>query len=156
MRRLKSLVCDEDAAEIVEFALAAMIVFILIFGIIQFSLVMYTSSFVATAAQQGTRYAMVHGSLWSSPCPSASSYSCRASATDVQNYILGLTHPGINLTASNITVTWLTTTATGSTCAQYSQGCQVKVDVSYTYPLNIPFFSAFVPLSSTSIETIQD
>jgi Flp pilus assembly protein TadG len=156
MRRLKSLVCDEDAAEIVEFALAAAIVFALIYGIIQFSLVMYTGNFVATAAQQGTRYAAVRGSDWTSPCASASSYGCKATADDVQNYVLSLTHPGINLTASNVTVTWLTTTAAGGTCAQYSQGCQVEVKVSYTYPLNIPFFSATIPLSSTSIETIQD
>jgi len=156
MRRLQSLVCDEDAAELVEFALAATIVFMLILGIIQFSLVMYTGNFVATAAQQGTRYAAVRGSDWTSPCASANSYSCAATAADVQNYVLGLTHPGINLTASNVTVTWLTTTATGSTCTQYSQGCQVEVKVSYTYPLNIPFFSASIPLSSTSIETIKD
>src|ERR1035438_1567832 len=155
MRRVKSLVCDEDAAEIVEFALAATVFFMLIFGIIELCLGIYAGNFVAMAAQQGTRYAMVRGS-GNPSCPSVSSFGCSATATDVQNYVLGLTHPGINLTASNITVTWLTTTATGSTCTPNSQGCQVEVTVNYPFPLNIPFFSTSIPLSSTSIETIQD
>jgi Flp pilus assembly protein TadG len=156
MRRVKSLVCDEDGAELVEFALAATIFFTLIFGIIEFCLVIYAGNCVAIAAQQGTRYAMVRGSDWTSSCASVSSYGCKATKLDVQNYELGLAHPGLNLTASNITVTWLTTTAAGSTCTQYSQGCQVEVKVSYPFQLNIPFFSTSITLSSTSIETIQD
>jgi len=145
MRRVKSLVCDEDGAELVEFALSATIFFTLIFGIMEFCLVIYADNFVAIAAQQGTRYAMVRGSDWTSSC-----------AADVQNYELSLAHPGLNLEASNITVTWLTTTAAGSACTKYSQGCQVEVTVSYPFQLNIPFFSTSIPLSSTSIATIQD
>lgn len=156
MRRVKSLVCDEDGAEIVEFAFAATIFFAFMFGIIEFSLVIYAGNFIAVAAQQGTRYAMVRGSDWTSNCASVSSYGCKASQSDVQNYILAQAHPGINLTTSNIVVTWPTTTAGGSACTQYSQGCQVQVKVSYSFPLNIPFFSTHIPLSSTSIETIQD
>jgi Flp pilus assembly protein TadG len=156
MRRVKSLVCDEDGAELVEFALSATIFFTLIFGIMEFCLVIYADNFVAIAAQQGTRYAMVRGSDWTSPCASVSSYGCKATTADVQNYELSLAHPGLNLVASNITVTWLTTTATGSACTKYSQGCQVEVTVSYPFQLNIPFFSTSLPLSSTSIATIQN
>jgi Flp pilus assembly pilin Flp len=77
MRSVKSLVCDEDGAEVVEFALAAMIFFTLIFGIIEFCLVIYAGNSVAIAAQQGTRYAMVRGSDWTSSCASVSSYDDR-------------------------------------------------------------------------------
>ena len=157
MRRVKSLVCDEDGAELVEFALSATIFFTLIFGIMEFCLVIYADNFVAIAAQQGTRYAMVRGSDWTSSCATTTSYGCKVtSPTDVQNYVLSLPHPGVNLVASNITVTWLTTTAAGSACTKYSQGCQVEVTVSYPFQLNIPFFSTSIPLSSTSIATIQD
>jgi Flp pilus assembly protein TadG len=157
MRRLKSLVRDEDASGIVEFSLAATMFLTLIFAIVEFSMVMYTSSFVAYAAQEGTRYAMVRGKDWNSSCASATSYSCKASAADVQNYILNtLPHPGINLVAADITPTWLTTTATGAACVAYSQGCQVRVQVSYTFNMNLPFYSPSFPFSTTSIETIQD
>ena len=52
MRRLKSLVRDEDASELVEFAIASSILFVMIFGIIEFCMVMYAGNFVAYAAQQ--------------------------------------------------------------------------------------------------------
>lgn len=156
MRRLKSLVGGEYGAEIVEFALAGTIFFTLLFGIIQFCMVLYADGFVAFAAQQGTRYWMVRGSDWTSACASTTSYSCKASTTDVQNYVLSLPHPGLSLVASDITPTALTTTATGGSCVQYSQGCQVEVQVTYTFQLNIPFYSPNIPVTSTSIETIQD
>jgi hypothetical protein len=121
---------------------------------------MYAGNFAAFAAEQGTRYAMVRGSDWTSGCASTSSYACKATQGNVQNYVLSLPHPGISLTASNVNVTWPGTTAAGvspaCTADAYAQGCEVKVIVSYTFKLNIPYFSASIPLSSTSMETIQD
>jgi len=122
-------------------------------------MVMYAGSFVAYAAQQGSRYWMVRGSDWSTACTSASQYGCNVTTTNktmLQNYVLSLPHPGLNLTTSNITPTPLSTTATGATCTQYTQGCQVKVTVSYTFQMSLPFYSPSIPLSSTSIETIQN
>lgn len=156
MQRLKSLICDEDGAEILEFAAASTIFFALVCGILEFALVIYTGNMVAVAAQQGSRYAMVRGSDWTSACATASSYGCKATSDNVKNYVVSQLHPGINLQTSNVTVTWLTTSAAGTACSQYSQGCQVEVTVSYTFPLKVPIFSANIPLSSTSIETIQD
>jgi Flp pilus assembly protein TadG len=156
MRRLWDLVGAEDAAELPEFALATTMFFTLIFGIVEFCMAMYADGFVAFAAQQGTRYAMVRGSDWTSACASASSYGCKATASNVQNYVLSLPHPGLSLTAANITPTWLQTNAAGNACVQYSQGCQVEVQVSYTFQMSLPFYSPSISLSSTSIETIQD
>jgi Flp pilus assembly protein TadG len=164
MRRLKSLVCDEDGQDLVEFALAAAILFTLIFGIIEFCLVIYTGSFAAYASQQGTRYAMVRGSDWKTACATTNStisYGCVTSQADVQTYILSLPHPGINLAPANIHVTPLQTTAAGpsSTCTlhPYAQNCQLQVTINYSFSLNIPFIpAAAIPLSGTSVETIQD
>lgn len=160
MERMKRLVWEEKAAELVEFALAAGIFFTLMFGIIEFCLVVYVGSFVAFAAQQGSRYAMVRGSDWTGSCQATGSFGCQASAVNVQNYVLSLPHPAINLLASNVSVTWPGTTAAGASagCSSnpYSQGCQVKVKVSYTFNLAIPVFPASIPLSSTAIETIQN
>ena len=99
---------------------------------------------------------MVRGSDWKSPCASASSNGCQATVANVQSYVLSLPHPGINITASNITPTPLSTTAAGGACIAYSQGCQVKVKVSYTFQLNLLFYSTSIPFSSTSEETIQN
>jgi Flp pilus assembly protein TadG len=159
MRRLKRLVRDEDAAELVEFALSASILFMLIFGIIEFCMLIYSGSFVAFAAQQGARYAMVRGSDWASPCSTTLTAGCQAAQGDVQSYVLSLSHPGINLTTSNIKAVPLYTTAAGLSCAAkpYAQGCEIQVTVTYSFGLNIPFIpAATIPLSSSSIETIQD
>jgi Flp pilus assembly protein TadG len=161
MRGLKRLVCDEDAAELVEFAMASTILFMLIFGIIQFCLLIYTGNFVAYAAQQGARYWMVRGSDWSTACSTTLTYGCKATPDNVKNYVLSLPHPGITLTAANITPTTLNTTAAGasSTCTAdpYARSCQVQVTVTYSFGLKIPFFpAASIPLTSTSIETIQN
>jgi Flp pilus assembly protein TadG len=160
MRSLKSIVCDEGGEALIEFAIAAGIFFTLIFGIIGFCLVVYTGSFVAYAAQHGSRYAMVRGSDWTNACASASSRGCQASAGNVQDYVLSLPHPGINLKSSDISVSWPGTSAAGAGCTaahRYAQGCQVNVTVSYTFSLRIPGVpAASIPLSSTSIETIQN
>jgi Flp pilus assembly protein TadG len=160
MRRCKCLIRDEEGYELVEFAVVACIFFTLFFGIIEFCLALYAGNFAAFAAQQGTRYAMVRGSDWTASCASTNSYGCQATASNVQNYILSLKHPGLNLTASNIAVTWPGTTAAGANpgCASnpYGQGCQVKVSVSYTFKLGLVKFSTSIPFSSTSIATIQD
>ena len=159
MGRVQSLVCKEDGSEVVEFALTSTVFFALLLGIIEFGVCIYANNFVATAAQQGTRYAMVRGSDWTSACASTSSYGCAATTTNVQNYILSQPHGGINLVAADITVTQMTTNADGATCVANSKGCQVKVKISYPFQLNIPLLPASystVTLTSTSIETIQD
>jgi Flp pilus assembly protein TadG len=160
MQGYRRLIRDEEGYELVEFALTACVFVTLFFGLIEFCLAMYAGAFVAFAAQEGTRYAMVRGSDWTSSCTSVSSYGCEATATNVQNYVLSLKHPSLNLTTSNITVTWPGTTAAGANagCASspYSQGCQVKVTVSYTYNLHLVLFNTSIPFSSTSIETIQN
>lgn len=157
MRRVKKIVCDEDGAELVEFAAAATAFFMLIFLIIEFSLGLYSDNFVAMAAQEGTRYAMVRGADWTTSCASATSFDCQASSDNVKSYILAQPHGGVTLTTSDITVNWLTTTADGGTCvAQYTQGCRVQVTINYPFQLNIPFFSPTIQLSSTSIATIQN
>jgi len=155
MRSVKSLVGDEDGTELAEFALTAGVFFLVFFGIIEFCMVIFTGGFVAYAAQQGTRYAMVRGSDWTNSCASTSSLACYATPGNVQNYILGLPHPGINLQASNITVTPINKTVSGGQCTANGKGCQIKVQVSYAFGMNIPFFPNSIPLSSTSIETIQ-
>ena len=159
MRRLKRLAGDEEAAELVEFAISAWILFMLLFGIIEFCLLIYSESVVAYAAQQGARYWMVRGADWAKPCSTTLTAGCQAASTDVQTYVLSLPHPGLNLATSNITATPVNATAAGVSClaSPYAQGCEVKVTVSYTFGLNIPYVpAASIPLSSTSTETIQD
>lgn len=159
IEKLLRLAREESGAELVEFAMTALILMGLMVGAFGFMLAMYTYHFVSSAAQQGMRFAIVRGQTWSkdetvncstsAPPSFTMAYNCTASATDIQNYVQSLATGGI--TASNVTIdttsadVWPGKTPAGSStgCSTTnSQGCMVKVKVSYTfkyfnvYPLN--------------------
>lgn len=138
MRRLGR----EDGSTLFEFALSATILFMVLFGIFAFCSALYSYEFVADAAHEATRYAMVRGSSCSGLT------NCPATSAEIQTYVRGLGYPGIvpgNLTAST---SWSGSNAPGNT---------VSVKVTYTYPLNIPFWpqsGTVLHLSDTSKMTI--
>lgn len=153
IRRLRRLAREEHGAELVEFAMTVLILMSLLVGAIGFTLAMYTYHFVSSAAQQGMRFAVVRGYTWSknvtANCSTSSTnfamvYDCTASATDIQNYVQSLATAGIN--PANVAINtdgsyvWPGNTPAGGTCSPAnSQGCLVKVTVSYTFT----FFNLF-------------
>jgi len=164
MQKLLRLACDESGAELVEFAMTALILMGLMVGMIGFMLAMYAYHYVSSAAQQGMRFAIVRGYTWSkdetvncstsAPPNFTMAYNCTATATDIQNYVKSLATGGIN--SSNVTIDttssdlWPGTTpdctSSCSGCSPTnSQGCLVKVKVSYTFD----FFKLF-PLQKLS------
>ena len=145
--KLHQLYCDEGSS-IVETALSAMILFSLVFGIMEISMALYAYHFTAEAAREGTRYAIVRGSSCS-----GSSSGCPAKASDVQSYVGGLAFPGINPAAITVMTTWPTM---GPSCTPSSNPCNnpgniVMVTVDYQFPLSIPFVpSSTLNMTSTS------
>lgn len=55
----RSFVHDEDGAALLEFALIALVLLMLVFGIIDFGRVLYTANNMQTAAREGARWAAV-------------------------------------------------------------------------------------------------
>jgi Flp pilus assembly protein TadG len=157
MQKLFRLARKENGAALVEFALTAWVLIIVLFGVFQWMLAMYAYHFTTYAAQQASRFAMVRGHTWSkntatncstsAPPNFTMPYNCTASSTDIQNYVRSLAIAGIN--ASNVSINttssyvWPGTTPdnTTTTCATYanSQGCLVKVTVSYSLNNFMPF-----------------
>ncbi|MGH9415581.1 MAG: TadE/TadG family type IV pilus assembly protein [Terriglobales bacterium] len=112
----------------VEFALVAPLVMALMFGMVEMGLALYTYHFVASAARQGARYAIVRGAKcdsWASACP--------ASASDVQTYVRSLDPGAIDASSLNVTTSW---------SPDNSPGNRVTVTVQYAFGLNVPFISA--------------
>jgi Flp pilus assembly protein TadG len=133
----------------------------LVFGVIDCSRALYTYHFVSFAAQQGARYAIVRGGDWPLACATATSYSCQSSAANIRTYVQSLATPG--MTAANIVVTptWpqltVNGTATGcnSSTIQASEGCLVKVQVTYTYHFFLPYLpTGGIPMTATSEQAI--
>ncbi len=150
----------EDGATIVEMALASSILFASVFGIIMISFALYTYNYIAEAARDGARYAMVRGA----DCTGFS--DCGIGPTGISTYVKNNVFPGVD--PANITVysKWYTITQTSGSATTIAvcgtdgtnpSGCNinpvnsVEVKVDYAFPLNIPFWrNTTLNMSSTS------
>ncbi len=171
MRKRLRLLREERGTALVEFAMTAWLLILLLFGVFQWMFAMYAYHFTTYAAQQGTRFAMVRGNTWSknisTNCSTSAPpnftmvYDCTASITDIQNYVQSLATTGIN--ASNVTINTTSSyvwpgktpdnTTTGCSTAN-SQGCLVKVTVSYTFNFLPSMPMTAVNMSATSEKVI--
>lgn len=146
---------DDTGSEIVEFALSICIWLGAAFLIMYGSFALYVAHFVANAAEEGGRYAMVRGSSWNgSPC-SSSSLDCTATSTDISNFVIASLPPGLSSSNISVSTSWPGTTSTGGTCdsedGANGPNCVVKVTVTYNFKFPVPFFTQnTLPFSSTS------
>ncbi len=159
LRGLAVAVCDERGSTLVEFAASAVLLFTLVFGIMDCSRALYVDHFVANAARDGTRYAMVRGSSWTSSCTTAIAYGCAASSSNIASFVQSLATAGINSADITTTATWPGTDATGASCTSSGPanglGCVVAVKVAYSFSFIVPFLpKKALVMSSTSKVTI--
>jgi Flp pilus assembly protein TadG len=147
--RIGRAVRVETGANMVEFAMASIILFTLVFGVIAICLALYSYNVTAEAAREATRYAIVRGSK----CSPSTFSDCNVTSAQLQTYVRGLGFPGINPSSLNVTAAWPTI---GPTCFPSITPCnnpgnQVQVTVQYTFPLVIPFVpSRTLTMSNTS------
>jgi len=114
-----------------EFALIAIGLLTLIFGVMQGAYTIAAYNFVTYSARDAARYAMVRGAT--SPQP--------ATTTDVKNFVLGEAQ-GVNSQGVVVTTSWV---------PNNNPGNAVKVTVSYTFaPLARIASSLTLTFSSTS------
>ena len=157
------LIRGEKGSALVETALSATVLLALLIGMMQAFLAFYGYHYVAYAAREGSRWAMVRGSdchLDSMTMP-----DCGVTQSELQTYIRGLNFPGINSNNVTVTASWDQPSAptdaapsiTWSTCSTGTPGtCNVPghmvvVNVTYAYPLNIPFMrTTSLNMTSTS------
>lgn len=129
----------------VEFAISALLMLMLLFGIMECSLLLYSYHTVSNAARQASRWAVVRGS----DCLAA---SCPATADTVKAYVLTQV-PLLDATQVAVTTTW----SSSSNCTAPSAsgpagpGCIVAVHVTYPFQLHLPLIPiSTLTLSSTS------
>jgi Flp pilus assembly protein TadG len=154
-------VLREDGASVIEMAFASVVLLSMLFGIFAISFALYTYHYISDAAREGSRYAIVRGSA---SCANSSNLltNCGATSTQIQTYVQDLGYPGID--AANkmtVTSTWYTASSSGtpptttwslcSTGTCNAPGNIVKVQVTYAFPLGIPFYgSRALSMTSTS------
>jgi len=116
---------------IVEFALVATVFFILLFGIIEFSRLMFMYHHVGNAAREGSRYASVHGS----------DSLANATPAAIENYIKSRSP----IDPNNLTV------ETYWENPNHEPKSWVRVEVNYDFKFIVPILYNYnIPLKSTS------
>jgi len=151
IRKFGRLLIADEGATVLEAAVGLVVLLGLFIAIVQISLALYTSHFLADAAREASRYAVVRGSMSCSTTPNLT--NCNVSADEIQTWVRNLGYPGINPQQLSVSTTW---PSTGSACYPSASPCNnpgnlVQVAVTYAFPLNIPFWkSAAINLKSKS------
>ena len=131
-QRLRSK--NQEGAGLVEFAILAPILVILLFGLLEFGLSLYNKEVLTSASREGARF----GVVYSSP---------RKTTTEIQNKVQEyLTKSGFSDTA--------TINVTGSGGAS---GSPLTVSVSYPYSFQVlpGFFASFFDSTMTGTVTLR-
>lgn len=155
-----SRLLGDEGATLVEMAICSSVLLTMLFGIIGLSLALYAYNFVNDAAREATRWAIVRGSTSCSNTPNLT--DCNAAPADIQNFVQGMGYPGITSANLHVTTTFLTvsttTPTTWSTCTSGTcdaPGNEVKVQVTYSVPLGVPFITiTTMSVSGTSAMVI--
>jgi Flp pilus assembly protein TadG len=150
---MRALTSNERGQALIETAFSLTLLVILIFGVVEGSMMLYTYHYLSYAARLGTRYAIVRGSACAglSNCPNAT-------GNQIQTYVTGISAFGINSSNLSVTASWCTSSASPCTCAApagdplcNSPGDQVQVTATYPFALSVPFLSnKTVSLTSSS------
>ena len=168
----------EAGATLVEWAFVFMLLLLIFFGISGFGHMLYVYHFVDHAAKEAARYASVRGAtcgtltdssgqtVGDSSCTAANSASGAAGPTDqtdIRQYVVAITPPGIDTSSGGcgsgaclVTVTWPVQAAgstdpsptvcsfpdpgkgSGTTAYPNWPGCTVKVKVDYQFSFIFP------------------
>jgi Flp pilus assembly protein TadG len=134
----------ERGSTLVEFGLVLIMMFAILFGIIDFGRALYTYHFVTNAAREGTRYAIVRGANCNNTTGQLG--VCPAYASDVTTYVQNLAVGiGIDKNSLFVTPTWSAPSYSASNCTVNQQtglydnpGCVVQVNVQYAFKFIFP------------------
>lgn len=139
---VKSLRGNEAGETLVEFAITCILLLTMIVGVAEFCMALYAYEFVSYGAQQAAQYDIVRGAHWrTSACASPKSYDCNATAADIQEYVEGLVPPGLNPGSVTVHTSWPGESIRGATAkcsTPNSDGCVVKISVSYPFSMHVP------------------
>lgn len=155
--RLARRLRNQTAQSLVESALSIGIVTAVLIGILELTIALYAYNYVAYAAREGTRWAMVRGSACSLLT------NCNATSDQIQSFVQNLGYPMIQPSRLAVTSTWLSkatiTPASWTPCSSAPcnlPGNEIQVKVTYPFTMHIPIVGPIsLYLSSTSSMVIS-
>jgi Flp pilus assembly protein TadG len=130
-----------------------------LFGIMETALGLYTYHFISEASREAVRYAIVRGNSAGATCATYTSPTCAVTKAQITSYVQNLGFPGIDPSKMSVNTSYAGY-PTGVTCtpsaACNNPGNLVTVNVTYNFPLAIPFVPAHsYSMSSTSAMVIS-
>jgi len=136
--RHRSLVTASDGQAQVEFVLSILFLLLLIFGIFELIMLLYTYNVVADSAKEGVRYAIVLGSDSTNGTTTSGSSSCSGSPTGVYgrvcNYAATCFH---DISGMTVTVSYPDGGTSGNPVNAPTNRVQVTVSYPYRPLLNL-------------------
>lgn len=152
---------SERGANLVEFAIIGPMLFLLLFGVIEFARLGYAFSEVWTAAREGARYATVVGDEDGNGEPNF--VDCDGiEAAALSKVVIG------TLSGANVAITYLTPSGTTRGCqggltdptngGDIDPGTQITVDVTGTFSAVVPLVGQFlngITLDSSQYRTVS-
>jgi Flp pilus assembly protein TadG len=141
----------EAGATLAEVAISFSLLVTIMVGLLEFTMALYSYHFVSEVAREASRYAIVRGSTSCSNTPNLT--NCNVTADEVQSWARSLGYPGVNPNNLTVSTTW---PSSGSSCYPSATPCNnpgnlVRVQVTYAFPLSIPFMTAdTIDVGSTS------
>lgn len=119
--------------------------FIVLFGLIDFARALYTENVITSDARWATRYAMVRGTSCIKP-------GCPATAASIQDYVRNLNTVAIDSANLSVDTTW----PVGPGCDGTAKpSCPVVVKVSYPFQFVRSIEATSTTITATSHMTIS-
>jgi len=161
MKKVASIIREENGSSIVEYAIVFLLMMTMILGMVDFSRAIFVYHFISNQARDATRYASVRGSTCSTDlsCTAANSASGTAgpaSKGDIQTFVKNVPK-GIDVNKLTPVVDWPPQAANPAICAGTinAPGCTVQVKVTYAFNFSSPLVSnKTLTLSATSAAVI--
>jgi Flp pilus assembly protein TadG len=137
----------ERGATLPESAIVLTLLLALMFGIVDFARAMYTYAFVATAAREGARWAIVRGAQ----CTGLDHCPAQAGSTDVLPYVQSLSEGATDPSQMTANLSFPGCTAGASGGSTNSRGCLAQVTVTYPFKFLLPFvYGSQITMTSSS------
>jgi Flp pilus assembly protein TadG len=129
----------EDGQTLVEFAISLTLLLTSVFTLIELCLMFYTYATIQECAREGARYAIVRGSSCITGSTANSGVSCTASASSINNYVASLGYPNAGGGAMSVSTDFSADGTTFTTTGNNDPNDLVRVQVSYVFPVKLPF-----------------
>lgn len=147
----------ETGSVMVEFAVSVVLLLVMVFGVVDFGRALYTYHFLSNAAREATRWASVNGATCGSDgsCPSGPASQSTLN-TYVQNSVpLGVDRSKVTVQACGVEGLGKCS-ASPATCVLDEPGCDVQVQLSYTFNFLVPLVhNGSIAMSSSSESIIS-